>query len=340
MQKFACNNCGNAFSKSSADQLNCPACGSNSLAELPNNRKKRFWQDRIIIIAGIFFLVMLIVLFLLPGSSNRYDVYIEKMQDSCMFIINVKDGKREVNPDKFRFSSDNGKSWQKENIFRVDYSGIFTIKVLHRQDSAKIFTYKFPNPVNFTPSCKEMKKDLCDCKELQVLSVEVKEINRKQALIIHASQPACQKLYSVTGPDGPYSKDSIFYTGTATNFQIYIKSEKCDPEGYSMNPFHVAPPTASSVSPSQLTRMLNKFITNVDSPDRNKLMYSILDYFESPQTVVIINNDRDNPVKVYDYLQRLKTLGSTNNVRVLVTKTNSNSYNKINQLSITESSDE
>jgi RNA polymerase subunit RPABC4/transcription elongation factor Spt4 len=332
MQKYACNNCGNTFVMGSSAHINCPACGSNSTTEIGESSKKSIWQNKIVVISIASVFLMLIILFLLPRSSNSFDVILEKYPDKCMFKIVIKDGSRIANADKFKYSDDNGKTWQMLNEFKAELNGTFTAKVMHREDSSKKFIYKFNNPFAFNPTCKNLLADPCDCKKLQILSIEVKELNNHQALIIHASQSKCPKEYSVTGLKGDFQSDSIFIITNKTEFDVYIKSSKCEPVSYAMNPYHVAPASANMVSASELTRQIRRFIL---APD-NKLMYAIIDMFESTSVKVCVNNNLQNQPTIYEYLQRLKTLGSSNGVVVKVEKAKYNSSNKISQLSLFE----
>jgi hypothetical protein len=333
MQKYTCNNCGNTFVLGSSAMHICTACGSNSITEIGESSKKSIWQNKIVIISFASLFLMLVILFLLPRSSNRFDVWLEKYPEKCMFKIVVKDGKRIANADNFKYSADNGKSWQMQNEFKMDLSGTFMAKVIHREDSSKVFIYKFNNPFVFNPTCKNLMKDPCDCKKLQILSVENKEIKNRPVLIIHASQSECPKEYSVTGLNGEFQADSVFFINKTSDFSIYVRSAKCEPVAYTMNPYHVAPPSAKRVSAVDLTRQINKFIL---SPNDNKLMYAILDMFENPSVKVRVNNNTQDQPTIYEYLQRLKTLGSTNGVIVVVDKAESNSSNKINQISLFE----
>lgn len=333
MQNYTCNNCGTSFSLAPSAQVICPSCGSMSVQRVQENNATPLWQQKGVWIPAATLLLMLIILFLLPGSSNHFDLYLEKYPEQCKFKIIVKEGKSVLNADKFRYSLDNGKTWQKQNEFIMEVNGTFTIKVQYRDDSTINPTPQFMNPFAFYPTCPKLTANPCDCKQLQVLSVEPKEINKQPALVIHASQPQCTKEYSIDGLKGRFQPDSIFYIKNAVDFSIFIKTSKCEPVAYAMNPFHIEASSGSKVSAGDLSRQINRFIRSRD----NKEMYSIVGLFESPKVKVIVNNNAKDSKNIYQYLQRLKTIATTNPVIVKITKVTYNNSNKINQLALIES---
>ena len=83
--------------------------------------------------------------------------------------------------------------------------------------------------------------DPCDCKNLRVASVEKSKISGHDVLVVHVSQPKCGIEYSISGIHGKYQEDSVFSKFTPKD-SIFVKSAKCNPVGYTGNPFVAANP--------------------------------------------------------------------------------------------------
>jgi hypothetical protein len=334
MQKYACNNCGNTFLMGSSAQNNCPACGSNSISEIGEASKKSIWQNKIVIISIASIIVMLIILFLLPRNPNHFDVSLERHEDSCYFKIIVKDGNRVLAPDKFRYSLDKG-NWQKSDTFHIELSRTYSVNVKFWNDSPKKFTYRFQNPFVFNPECGDFVESSCDCKKLQITKVYSTEIGGRQAVIISAQPYNCPKEYSFTGKD--YQKDSIVFPEGNSSFQIFIRSAKCEPIAYTLNPFVFTPKPVSGnkVSTIVLQKKLNDFI-NKPSFENSR---DILSLFETNGVTVtyFVDNNSGTEKTISSYLDHLQVTGKQNGVIVLVNKIKYNtSNNKIKQLSVTE----
>jgi hypothetical protein len=333
MQKYACNNCGNTFVPGSSAQINCPACGSNSISEMGESSNKSIWQNKIVIISSVAILLMLIILFLLPRNQNQFDLSLEKHEDSCYFKVIVKDGNRVMNPDKFRYSLDKG-NWQKGNIFHIELSRTYSVNVKYWNDSPKKFSYRFQNPFIFSPECGAFVETSCDCKKLQITKVYSTEIGGRQAVIICSLPYNCPKEYSFTGKD--YQKDSIMFPDKKSIFHIFVRTAKCEPIAYTLNPFVYTPKPISGnkVSTIVLQNKLNDFLNN---PSFNKDK-DIRSLFESNGVSVTYYNEKNSGTEktISSYLTDLGIRGKQNGVIVFVNKIKYNASNKINQLSVTE----
>lgn len=333
MQKYACNNCGNTFVPGSSAQHNCPSCGSNSITEIGDSTKQTIWQNKIVVISFASILLMLIILFLLPRNPDHFDVYLLKHEDSCFFKVIIKDGTRIINPEKFRYSLDKG-SWQKSDTFHLKLSRTYLLNVKFQNDSSKKFLYRFQNPFIFSPECENFVENICDCNKLQITKVYQALVGGRQAVIISALPKNCPREYSFTGKD--FQKDSIIYPENKSTYTIFVRTDKCEPVAYSLNPFVYTPKTVSGnkVSTNALQRSLNYFIINPSFENSE----DILSMFENNSVTVTYYLDNNSGINktISSYLDHLQVTGKQNGVYVLVNKIKYNASNKIQQLSVTE----
>jgi DNA-directed RNA polymerase subunit RPC12/RpoP len=237
MQKYFCKTCNNKFFDYSSEIFNCPYCGSNDIQLKTKPAPPEYWKTPLFIFSVVGLVVMLIVLFILPSAMSKYEVNLTLMPKICKVFIVVKNGNAEENSNLFSYSSDNGKTWQQSNELASENPATYSIKVKHNRDSAARFTYLFEQPVRFTPDCKPPLPDPCDCRNLQILTVEQKQ----QKLIIHTSLPKCQILFSITGKDATFNTDSSFSILPSKDYFIFIKTPNCTPVSYSKNPYHTTP---------------------------------------------------------------------------------------------------
>jgi hypothetical protein len=331
MPKYSCNNCGNTFAGAASAQLKCPACGSNSVQEMQDHSKKSILQDKKIIILAAVVLLMIIVLFFLRTPTKQYNVDIEPYPDSCMFKIIVKAGDDIKDPAEFRYSVDNV-HWQKENIFREKSISQYKIQVKYLDDTTRKFIYNFVQPYTFNPTCNTPVENPCDCKHLQIKSVGSKFVNGKYVLLIEALPFGCPKVYSFTGKGGKYTSDSTLAPQQDGSFEIYVKTDKCEPIAYFDNPVKYKKPVATGkIQKAEIEKQLNKLISEYPDPKVPKM---IMTYFQDDNVPVHITQagQRVPDVVIAKFLNDLEMVGSTNYQNIKVKFVTYNGINKISEL--------
>lgn len=342
MKHYKCNQCQNEFELDLYDDEVCPLCKSTNIkmtkgettpsGSLFNKIINTIKNNKIISGVVLGFLVLLIILSRCDGTDS-YDVSLQLMSDSCKFKVIVKDGEKLVDSKDFRYSCDNGKTWQGNPEFTEEFSGQFYVKVkLKETDNEATFNYQFTNPFNFIPDCSEILSQPCDCKNIQIISVQQKEIGGKLAIIIHSSNKTCGIQYSINGKDGDYTADSIYYPNTTEKeLNIFIKTDDCEPVAYNMNPFVVTLAALKCPTIKEMTQIFNQFVNKPET----QFMYEIIKKFESPSIKMNIDGGSFyTPPSVDEYFQYLKTTGSSNNVKITVTNIQCNSLRLINSISL------
>jgi hypothetical protein len=336
MPKFSCNNCGNTFTGAASAQLTCPACGSNSVVAMQEQKNKSFWLDkRILILVGAL-LLMIIVLFFLRTPIKQYEVYIEPHPDSCMIKIIVKAGNHEVPAHKFLYKLDQG-AWTTENEFLANIKRPYYITVKLPDDSTIKFNYNFSRPYDFNPTCEVFTEKPCDCKKLLIKKVENKQVGEKNMLIITATPFNCPKEYSIDGEKGPFSPDSIINLSRTDNINVFVrmKDGTCPPSRYFNNPYivRVAAPSAKKVPPKLIEAKLNSLIKANDQK-QEAIIKDLLSNFESESVKIEVNNNKKT---IVTYLSELCITGQQNKLKIAVTRIGYSPVgNKINQLTIVQ----
>jgi hypothetical protein len=256
------------------------------------------------LIAIVTLVLMIVILFLLPGHK-KYDVSVIKYPEQCKFTVVVKQDEKIADPGKFQYSDNNGKTYQKSSDFQKELPGTFWIKVKLENGDTTSF-HKFNNPIEFTPSCPALNKGDCDCKLLQVITVYQSLVNQKQAVVVRASLPKCTQkkyLFTVKGKETIVQDDSIFYLSGSADVSVAVQTSQCLSVSYSMNPFHVSPPPVAALTKSELQSWINNFIRK---PRNNDLMTTILSRFESENSVNVIRGKSSNPYDIHSYLTEFK----------------------------------
>jgi hypothetical protein len=244
MQKFQCNSCDNIFFAEAVNGITCPACGSNSIVLLTEEKSGQFWRSRTFIISMSVMAVMLLVLIFLP-SANRPKkipdvISVKVMPEQCRIIIQVKQGDSILDPGLFEYSVDNGLNWHRRNIYyseiRRDKRLEMNVLVRRKDNTSEILEYN-QNPVAYNPVARLKAQPVsgCRCEDLSILSVEVSN----DRLTIHASPSACIKQYSIFSKVGPYQADSSFDVQKGMECRIFVKTDKCPPVGYAILPYKI-----------------------------------------------------------------------------------------------------
>jgi hypothetical protein len=255
MPKYECRTCENTFVQADTANRQCPACGSNNIAEVYEEPQQpnTFSLNIGLIVSCIVIVLMFIVLFVLPYERHRYLASVSKVPADCGFSINLTEYGYPVDSTIFKFSIDNGAHYHDQPNFTVKEPGIFNVKLKMNDLSSRDTVYfAFRNPIPYVPAaaCMPPPVDPCDCKNLRITGVEKMKIANKDAVVVHVSLPKCNVEYSISGINGKYQPDSVFSKFAASD-SIFVKTAKCPPVAYSGNPFIPNPVAAVVVKPDQ-----------------------------------------------------------------------------------------
>lgn len=254
MPKYECRTCKNTFVQAATANRQCPACGSNNINEIYENQRHNgsFLHDyQGVIISGAVVVLMLVGLFLLPYVPAKYLATLQNKPETCGITVNLTIyGCPPDDTARFTYSFNGGKEFQEKRHIDARKAGKYEIKVQSIMGNKDTVIYAFANPfpVKPEPSCIETPPGPCDCKNLSIGSVTKELVNGKMALVIHAEPQSCNLEYSISGINGKYQKENVFYQFQPSD-SIYIKTEKCAPIAYTGNPFIANPVTKSPPQP-------------------------------------------------------------------------------------------
>ena len=256
MPKYECRTCENTFVQADTANRQCPACGSNNIAEVYEEpqRPNTFSINIGLIVSCVVIVLMLIVLFVLPYERHRYRADLKLVPENCGFSIKLTEYGYPIDSTIFKFSIDNGVHYLDKPDFTAKSPGIFSVKIKKDEKLMDTIYFVFKNPIVYVPavSCIPVPPDPCDCKKLRVTEVEKMSISKRDAIVVHVSQYKCGVEYSISGINGKYQADSVFTKFTPKD-SIFVKSGKCLPVAYTGNPFIPNPvvPTPIVVKPDQ-----------------------------------------------------------------------------------------
>lgn len=338
MKKYKCQDCGNNFVLDEFDALICPQCKSSNIVLNKRNlfevileffkewkKNKTFFYSSLGVIG-----VLIILLIIIP---KKYEVHVVPNIQECKIEIFVKSPSgSNYSVSNFRYSLDNGNTWQGSNEFYQPFSGQFYVKVKMADNSSATFVYKFTNPIAWQGGCEDVDKTVT-CDDVTIQSVN-NVINNNQIVITVTTSPInCKDVqYSFSGDKGPWqNKNSTIIPcdGKEHSLNIFIKKKNGDIVSYNMNPFVLQPCVIIAKCPSakEVEVLMNQLVKSrsVDN------MYKVLDLFESNNVVVKFSNQREEET-IYSYLQYLQTVTDVGSVKVF--SISCNSSKRINQITI------
>ncbi len=288
MPKYECRTCKNSFVQAASANRQCPACGSNNIGEVYEYQQQRgtFLQDYLgVIISGVVVLLMLIVLFLLPYVPAKYLASLQNKPEACGISVNVTIyGYPPDDTARFSYSFDGGKVFSESRFIDAKTAGKYEIKVQSIQGDKDTIIYAFTNPydVKPDPSCIQAPADPCDCKNLKIENVVKEMVNGRMALVVQAGPKDCNLEYSISGINGKYQKENVFFIFQPTD-SVFIRSDKCAPVGYINNPF-VAKPAAAPPVAQPRTEPGVYLYSQVDSKpypsDLGQTLYDLEQHFQ------------------------------------------------------------
>lgn len=339
MKKYKCLDCGNNFVLDEFDALNCPQCQSSNIVLNKRNLFevileffKEWKKNKTFFYSSVGVLGLLIILGIV-GCPKKYEVHVVPNMQECKIEIFVKSPSgSNYSISDFRYSLDNGNTWQGSNEFFQPFSGQFYVKVKMADNSSANFVYKFTNPIAWQGGCEDVDKTVT-CDDVTIQSVN-NVINNNQIVITVTTSPInCKDVqYSFSGDKGPWqTKNSTIIPcdGKEHSLNIFIKKKNGDIVSYNMNPFVLQPCVIVAKCPSakEVEALMNQL---VKSPGVDN-MYKILDLFESHNVVVNFTYQKEEQT-IYSYLQYLQTVTDVGSVKVV--SISCNSSKRINKITI------